>query len=379
MVAGCSWLVDSAGLSAERDGGTSAANEDASRPDGSQLPDAPTTDAPAKDARALDDPSSDAPDACTADLASDPKNCGTCGHDCLGGDCRGSLCQPVVVTSSEKNLEELRVAGNRLVYRADLQVRAVDVAGGLPERIMACANRTGLALTDAGFYSWCNASVTLRDIADAGLRATAPIDGYNGVSSGGWFFYRANNQNLARIPALLGDAGSSDVTNEASGFRSLAANSTNLFYMTGAGSLFYAPLASGSGSALEMNEAAPGGIAADDTAVIWLANTDTANALLRMRLLSAGASTVLANGLDHPYAAAMDATYVYVTSQGTPPAYTNGAIVRVPRGGGTPAVLAHDLLQPHEIVVTDRFVIWTSRGTPVDGGYVGGAILRLAK
>src|SRR5690348_11683886 len=28
------------------------------------------------------------------DPGSDPQNCGACGHDCLGGGCQGSMCQP---------------------------------------------------------------------------------------------------------------------------------------------------------------------------------------------------------------------------------------------------------------------------------------------
>lgn len=34
------------------------------------------------------------------DVSSDPKNCGTCGHDCLGGSCTEGKCQPVAVISS---------------------------------------------------------------------------------------------------------------------------------------------------------------------------------------------------------------------------------------------------------------------------------------
>src|SRR6266487_1268757 len=30
-----------------------------------------------------------------ATLETDPKNCGACGHDCLGGKCEGSVCQPL--------------------------------------------------------------------------------------------------------------------------------------------------------------------------------------------------------------------------------------------------------------------------------------------
>jgi hypothetical protein len=31
-------------------------------------------------------------------LDTDPKNCGTCGHDCLGGTCNAGLCQPIPLT-----------------------------------------------------------------------------------------------------------------------------------------------------------------------------------------------------------------------------------------------------------------------------------------
>jgi hypothetical protein len=35
--------------------------------------------------------------ACSPDLTSDPRNCGACGRDCLGGACRASVCQPIQV------------------------------------------------------------------------------------------------------------------------------------------------------------------------------------------------------------------------------------------------------------------------------------------
>jgi len=38
------------------------------------------------------------PNACV-NFNTDPKNCGACGHDCLGGTCLDGLCQPVVVAS----------------------------------------------------------------------------------------------------------------------------------------------------------------------------------------------------------------------------------------------------------------------------------------
>ena len=33
--------------------------------------------------------------SCT-DTMTDPKNCGTCGHDCQGGSCATGMCQPLI-------------------------------------------------------------------------------------------------------------------------------------------------------------------------------------------------------------------------------------------------------------------------------------------
>jgi hypothetical protein len=47
------------------------------------------------------DAASDAPidTSCTPDTSSDPLNCGQCGHDCFGGACTNSKCEPVVVAT----------------------------------------------------------------------------------------------------------------------------------------------------------------------------------------------------------------------------------------------------------------------------------------
>jgi hypothetical protein len=45
-------------------------------------------------------------------LATDPKNCGSCGHDCLGGTCSGGQCKAAVVASSSGDLYVIGVAGS---------------------------------------------------------------------------------------------------------------------------------------------------------------------------------------------------------------------------------------------------------------------------
>ena len=51
---------------------------------------------------ALFDADAEAGPTCNADLTTDVKNCGSCGHDCLGGACVATKCQPVVLINDAK-------------------------------------------------------------------------------------------------------------------------------------------------------------------------------------------------------------------------------------------------------------------------------------
>src|SRR4051812_46742205 len=76
--------------------------------DDSVTKDAGGTDASAIDAL-VDSPSSNdasttdvAVDAsCTADTQSDAKNCGKCGHDCVGGQCTAGVCQVATLVTGQ--------------------------------------------------------------------------------------------------------------------------------------------------------------------------------------------------------------------------------------------------------------------------------------
>jgi hypothetical protein len=334
-------------------------------------------------AEALFDAAGDAAAACDADLSRDPNNCGSCAHGCAGGPCDAGRCTPVVVTSPEANLAEIRVVGDRVLYRADGHVKAVGLAGGLPSTLVVCANREGLDVNDAGFFSWCNTALTLRAVDDAGTAVgSSSIDGYGAAVGGDWLFFRRSTWELDRIPRTLSDGGFSGwgpVDTSTGGVRAWTATSSELFYMTTAGTLLHAALESGGGTELENNQSGPSEIAADDTAVFWATDSDTDQAILLARVFSAGKSSPIATGLDHPYGVAIDQTSVYLAMRGTPPAFADGAIARVPRDGGAVEKLAEGVLFPREIVVTDTLVVWTSMGTSVDGGYAGGGIYRLAK
>lgn len=295
------------------------------------------------------------------------------------GKCEGGPCTPVPLTSSEINLEELRVVKDRVLYRAALTVRTVPLAGGLPSTFVPCSNRAGLFVTDAGFYSWCNTLVTLRDIGDAGIIASAVVDGTNAAAGGGSFFFLYATQGLKAFPDTLGDGGFTDVGNIVGGLSSMTTSSSELFVMSNVGTLWHVPLGTTNFTDLEHDQTAPTQIAVDDQGVFWATDGDTDRAVLHARPLGAGASTPIATGLDHPDGTAVDESYVYVTLRGTPPDYANGKIVRVPRSGGAVEPLAQGIVYPHRIAVTKDYVVFTSLGTNTDAGFTGGAIYRLTK
>ena len=52
-----------------------------------------------------------------APLATDPQNCGKCGHSCLGGACVAGACQPVLVgTSNDEAVVDVAVGAQRVIW-----------------------------------------------------------------------------------------------------------------------------------------------------------------------------------------------------------------------------------------------------------------------
>ncbi len=62
----------------------------------------PPADADTPDTEVIPDAAVDASDgACSADLQTDKKHCGRCGHDCQGGDCAAGVCKPVLIADAQ--------------------------------------------------------------------------------------------------------------------------------------------------------------------------------------------------------------------------------------------------------------------------------------
>jgi hypothetical protein len=52
------------------------------------------------DSSTVEDTSTGPDSSCTTGSQTDSHNCGSCGHDCLGGNCSGGLCQPFTLATS---------------------------------------------------------------------------------------------------------------------------------------------------------------------------------------------------------------------------------------------------------------------------------------
>jgi hypothetical protein len=93
-------------------------------------------------------------DGCETNVGgSDPKNCGACGHDCLGGTCKAGVCQVVTISSSENKPTAIAVdsgsTGN--VYWGNIyfgasanpqQIRVSQKSGGGATKLFDAPNTT---------------------------------------------------------------------------------------------------------------------------------------------------------------------------------------------------------------------------------------------
>ena len=62
----------------------------------------------------FDDCDKSASNACETELAETPRHCGKCGHDCFGGGCKTSVCQPRAFADSADDVRQIGLVGTSL-------------------------------------------------------------------------------------------------------------------------------------------------------------------------------------------------------------------------------------------------------------------------
>src|SRR6185295_15069441 len=92
------------------------------------------------------DADNDAPPPCLrSDLATNPRHCGACNHDCQGGECADGGCQAVFIAQVADRPTAFAVDGTHLYWTttADDTIRRVSLDGGdasVPEVLYTNAN-----------------------------------------------------------------------------------------------------------------------------------------------------------------------------------------------------------------------------------------------
>lgn len=124
------------------------------------------------------------PPTCS-DVLSDPKNCGKCGHDCLGGACAAGKCQATVLATTAEPVPWLALNTTHVVWLTSLPHL------GAPGNVYACAKATGCGLAPttiaAGFKGGALGSdgttVYASDVLGAGGLATIEAGAFEQIPS----------------------------------------------------------------------------------------------------------------------------------------------------------------------------------------------------
>jgi hypothetical protein len=235
-------------------------------------------------------PDGNALDASTCvDLMSDPDNCGTCGHSCLGGACSGGTCQAMTL-----------VSGLTDVYRMVVDADNVYWTEPNAERVSMCP------------LAGCGTSPTVLATGQYDCRGIA-ID----ATTVYWTDYGGGATDDV-MSCAIGGCGNTPVpvaTNQV-GPLDVALQGTNIFW-TDYNSSSVQGCALGSCATpvtYVSSEQSATGIAADADNVYWSDNTGTGSIKSCPILAGCGSGpTTICDELVHPFRLATDASYVYWT------------------------------------------------------------------
>ncbi len=293
---------------------------------------------PSIDSGAPVEAGADANVACTTDLMRDPKNCGTCAHDCLGGTCTGGTCDPATLVGN-LDLPNAMILDGTYLYFA---------YSGHVARILAAASADGGTVEDLS-----SAAFTAQKLA---VDAT--------------YVYVMTGTGVIRFPKS-GDAGGGAVESLTYAVgKSLAVDVSNIFFQYPTGLAGAPKTGTGDGGVGDGGAgvllAALGSdtitdIAVDDTnAFFSLPGQGTVLKVAKTGAPDGGATTI-ATGESFPSAIVLDDSYVYFTNN------MGGTIRRLAKAGGMPTDFVTGIGQPVGLFIDATRLYYTDQVKGVVG------------
>jgi hypothetical protein len=315
--------------------------------------------------------------ACAADLTSDPDNCGSCNHSCLGGACVKSACAPFTLTSSTSGIQALACDAFGITFAGyDGSIRR-KLLGSSPSITLAPSGSTDdqtLATDDTHAY-FVEANQILRvqldgstlepfaaidtDASIAGVNqlavddASVYADYYPNVTDGGDPFVIVS---FAKVPSSHPVVVTS--TNQAGGSGGRLASDGQTVFFCNANTIHQVPVT--------------GGIATDVSSQAFFSTYDTNvtlnasgsvgwvlyNGGAARALGSTGQNIVMLDAGSGVTWVALDDSNLYAATVPDDAAAPAGTVVGVSLDNNVTTTLASTLLNPHNLVACPGYVAW---------------------
>ena len=327
---------------------------------------------------------------CT-NLATDPSNCGTCGHVCGCGSttCTAGMCDAHVLSDQQGDPVTLALNNGVLYWGTDVDqnVMAMPADGSVAAKVLY-PNRTvvrGFAFDAARVYFTRNTFNIVESGTLAGTSAgnftNQQEAGATSIATDGNNVYWTDSGNGGSVRRAANGAPvspPSTVVGGQAGADGLAIDATNVYWSTNDptnGMIHSAPKATtnGNGSIVVTKLASPHSIVVANGFIYWI-NQSTGNTKIgsiNRVPVTGGTPTVLASQLSAPQALAVNTDSVYWTDS------HDGTISRVPLAGGAPPqfVVAHEA-SPSGLVLSSTCLYFTDHGDGTSKGSVRAHDLR---
>lgn len=341
------------------------------------------------------DGAADAGCVADADHGSDPLNCGSCGHSCLGGSCKDGRCEAFALASGKGCPTGIAVYDDE-VYWTEWDVPNVPSSGRIGRVLLSTREVTVMAETatipaqiavdqnavywsenstkiepDSGFWDghiWKIARNQVGEPGDAGAPAALRFGDHTlgtlALSSTDVYYtgYHVLNRvskdgtGWAEVSPYLAQAGG------------VAADQTGAFFTDVQDASVWSLRGGDASLLVSGSDMSPLGLAVDSHSVYWTnafpSGGDAGIQVMMADKFFPGDASVLAQNQQGPLAIAVDGTHVYWTN------LQNSMIMRVLKTGGTAETVAAGN-DPKSIAVDTKGIYWADCGS--------GSVMALAK